>query len=86
LTALEVLDRIIADDRLGSYRTIEGIETSLRLLSLRLQARFGRDLQLDHGVAESVEHFSELRGDFEEFFPQLQEHIRLATSGVAPVG
>jgi acyl carrier protein phosphodiesterase len=72
--AQAALERMINEDRLGSYRRLDGIEASLRRVSLRLAARSGRDLGLERGVSELVANFEELRGDFAEFFPQLQAH------------
>ena len=70
--AQAALERMISEDRLGSYRRLEGIETALRRVSLRLATPIGRDLGLERGVSELVAHFDELHGDFTEFFPQLQ--------------
>jgi len=70
--AQAVLERMISEDRLGSYRRLDGIEESLRRVSLRLAARIGRDLGLERGVSELVANFESLRADFAEFFPQLQ--------------
>lgn len=72
--AQTALERMISEDRLGSYRRLDGIEASLRRVSLRLAARIGQDLGLERGVSELVANFEGLRGDFAEFFPQLQAH------------
>jgi acyl carrier protein phosphodiesterase len=72
--AQAALERMMREDRLGSYRRLDGIEGSLRRVSLRLAARIGRDLGLERGVSELVANFEGLRGDFAEFFPQLQAH------------
>ncbi len=72
--ARAALERMIREDRLGSYRRLDGIEAALHRVSLRLAERIGRDLGLERGVSELVAHFEELRGDFTEFFPQLQAH------------
>ncbi|HVK10834.1 MAG TPA: ACP phosphodiesterase [Gemmataceae bacterium] len=69
------LGRMIDEDRLGSYRRLDGIAAALRRVSLRLQARTGRDFGLERGVAELVAHFDGLRADFAEFFPQLVAHV-----------
>jgi acyl carrier protein phosphodiesterase len=66
---------MVRDDLLGSYRRVEGIEAALRRLSLRLLSRTGRDLGLERGVGVLVSDFERLRGDFVEFFPQLQGHL-----------
>jgi acyl carrier protein phosphodiesterase len=63
---------MIRDDRLGSYRCLDGIEASLRRVSKRLSARVGREFGLERGISELVANFEGLRGDFAEFFPQLR--------------
>jgi acyl carrier protein phosphodiesterase len=73
--ASAAIERMMTDDRLGSYRRIDGIEASLRRVSLRLEARTGRDFGLERGVAELVTHFEGLQADFAEFFPQLSAHV-----------
>jgi acyl carrier protein phosphodiesterase len=72
--AQAALERMMSEDRLGSYRRLDGIEVSLRRVSLRLAARIGQDLGLERGVSELVANFEGLRSDFAEFFPQLQAH------------
>lgn len=74
--ARAAVERMLHDDRLGSYRHLEGIEASLRRVSLRLEARTGRNFGLERGVTELVAHFEGLRSDFAEFFPQLVTHVR----------
>jgi acyl carrier protein phosphodiesterase len=69
------IERMMCDDRLESYRRLDGIEASLRRVSKRLSARIGRDFGLERGVSELVAHFEGLLGDFAEFFPQLQAHV-----------
>ena len=73
--AQEAIDQMLADDRLGSYRRIDAIGAALRRVSLRLQARTGRDFGLERAVAELTAHFDGLRADFAEFFPQLRAHV-----------
>jgi acyl carrier protein phosphodiesterase len=73
--ARAAVERMLSEDRLGSYRRLEGIEASLRRVSLRLLARVGKDLELERGISELVANFAALRSDFVEFFPQLQSHV-----------
>jgi acyl carrier protein phosphodiesterase len=73
--ARAAVERMMADDRLGSYRRLDGIEASLRRVSLRLAARTGQDIGLERGLSELVANFDELRADFAEFFPQLRAHV-----------
>lgn len=85
--ARAAVERLLADDRLGSYRRLGGIEASLRRVSLRLEARTGRNFGLERGIAELVAHFEGLRADFTEFFPQLVAHVGArqdAEPGAAP--
>lgn len=74
LEATYAVSRMIQDDRLGSYRSLAGIENSLERVSKRLLTRTGKDFGLERGVVELVNHFAALREDFHEFFPQLIEH------------
>lgn len=73
--ARDALERMMSDDRLGSYGRLDGIEAALRRVSQRLWERTGRDLGLERGVSELVAHFDGLRADFDEFFPQLRAHV-----------
>lgn len=70
------IDRMVADDRLGSYRRLEGIAATLHRVSLRLSARIGREFGLEKAISELVEHFDGLDCDFSEFFPELTAHVR----------
>jgi acyl carrier protein phosphodiesterase len=69
------VERMMADDRLGSYRHVEGIEASLRRISMRLSARVGRPFALESAVSELIENMDALGEDFEEFFSELQSHV-----------
>jgi acyl carrier protein phosphodiesterase len=69
------VEGMIAGDWLGSYRRVEGVESALQRVSMRLVMRTGRDLGLERSVSELVDHFDQLRADFAEFFPQLQSRI-----------
>ena len=71
-----VVDRIIADDRLGSYRDVEGIEDALARVSFRLTERTGRDFALEKATSELLAHYDEFAADFEEFFPALQDRVK----------
>lgn len=65
------VDKLLEQDWLRSYATVEGIELALRRMSQRLTERFDRPVQLHTAVADLVEHDAALRGDFHAFFPQL---------------
>ena len=73
--ARAAVERMLSEDRLGSYRRLDGIEAALRRVSLRLAARTGRDFGLERGLSDLVAHFDGLRDDFAEFFPQLRAHV-----------
>lgn len=73
--AQATLDRIIEHDLLGQYLHVEGVERSLRRLSMYLSSRWGRDFALDSSVAVLREQESDLAADFAAFFPQLQQHV-----------
>ncbi len=72
--AQTALDRMVADDRLGSYRQIAGIAAALQRVSMRLSARTGKHFALETAVSELVANFDALRDDFAAFFPELREH------------
>ncbi len=72
--AQQAMHQIAADDRLGAYRGLEGIEDSLRKVSRRLAKRIGRDLELERGIDDLVTHFDGLRDDFSQFFPELHRY------------
>jgi acyl carrier protein phosphodiesterase len=73
--AQAAVNRMLADDRLGFYRQVEGIEAALRRVSIRLAERVGRDFALERMISELHANFDGLKGDFTEFFPQLQAHV-----------
>ncbi len=74
-----VVDAILAEDRLASYRHLDGIKTVLQRMSMRLSARVGRDLRLEQAVSDLIANFDALEQDFMEFFPALQEHVASVT-------
>jgi acyl carrier protein phosphodiesterase len=81
------LGRMLADNRLTSYRTIEGIEATLRRVSQRLEARVGRAFELEKAVSDLRANFEGLRCDFAEFFPLLQAHVAtICADETAPGG
>jgi acyl carrier protein phosphodiesterase len=73
--ARAAVERMMHEDRLGSYRRLAGIESSLKRVSIRLSARLSREFALERAVSELVDNFDGLAGDFEEFFPELQAHV-----------
>ena len=73
--AAATMDRIARHDLLGSYREVEGVERSLRRVSLYLSQKWRRDFALDKSVEDLVAHEAELAADFAEFFPLLRKHV-----------
>jgi len=71
-----LVDRIVRHDLLGQYRSVHGVEESLRRLSMRLAARWKRDFALENSVPVLLANEAALAGDFAEFFPQLQSLAR----------
>lgn len=71
-----VLDRIAAEDRLGSYCNASGIDTALKRLSSYLSGRWSRSVPLELGMADLIEYGDEFAADFAEFFPELTAHVR----------
>jgi acyl carrier protein phosphodiesterase len=79
--ARATLDRIVAHDLLGRYARIDGVEDSLRRISVYLARKWGRDFALAEAVAELRTHEAAFAADFAAFFPQLQRHVaELATT------
>ena len=70
--AQAALDQMISERRLESYRRIEGIQSSLLRVSMRLSARVGKEFELEKAVSERLANFDGLKEDFTEFFPALQ--------------
>jgi len=68
----QVLARIIREDRLGSYRHLEGIQTALRSVSRRLSVRTGRHFHLEEALGPMLEQIDDYQADFEAFFPELR--------------
>lgn len=65
------VDRMIEQDWLGSYASVEGIRLALERLSLRLSRRFEREVDLAAAVTDMLQCRAELADDFRLFFPEL---------------
>ena len=71
-----VIYRLIAEDWLGSYVSLVGIENTLARISWRLNRRnSNRQYDLTRAIDELTNNYEELERDFQLFFPQLQSHI-----------
>lgn len=67
-----VVRRLMVEDWLGSYRTLEGIENTLARISWRLNRRSQRNYNLTLAIAQLTDNYCLLERDFKQFFPQLQ--------------
>lgn len=65
------LDRMRAENWLESYGDAAGVRLTLQ----RMSRRFRRPVDLAAGVAELEQNYAEFSADFDEFFPQLREHV-----------
>jgi len=81
--AQAAIDRMLCEDRLGSYRRLDGIEASLHRVSARLSARTGKEFALERAISELRVNFDGLRSDFAEFFPLLQGHVETISAASA---
>jgi len=73
--ARSAIDYILDDDRLTSYRSMDGIGLALGRLSKHLSARLNKPIALDRGISDLQASFGDLQSDFLEFFPLLQNHV-----------
>ncbi|MGE5657998.1 MAG: ACP phosphodiesterase [Actinomycetota bacterium] len=67
----QVLPRLMTEDWLNSYQTIEGIYLTL----LRLSRRLKRENNLALALHDLVNHYQELEADFLTFFPEAIEYV-----------
>jgi len=65
-----------AEDHLGAYVRIEGVEAALRRISHRLFVRTNRAVALENAAASLKTHYPGIGEDFAAFFPQVQNHAR----------
>jgi len=70
-----LVDRLVRHDLLGQYRSIAGVEQSLRRLSMRLTQRWRRQFALERSIPALLANEAALAADFAEFFPQLRLNI-----------
>ena len=71
LSARQVIIHLIAEDWLGSYYSLSGVEDSLKRLSGKLTRRRNKLYNLNPAIAELDLHYTELEQDFNQFFPEL---------------
>lgn len=65
------LPRMIEEDWLGSYQTLEGAGIAIDRISGRLRRRFGRENTLKGAIGEVERNYEELERNFNAFFPEL---------------
>jgi acyl carrier protein phosphodiesterase len=66
-----ILNRMISDNWLGCYATLEGIDLTFQ----RIATRLTRPTALADGVIDLRANYDALAGDFEKFWPLLVEHV-----------
>ncbi len=65
-----------AEDWLGAYRNVAGVENTLERISKRLSMRLSRSFMLNQAVSELTTHYGEFEDDFQEFFPELFLYVQ----------
>jgi len=78
------LPRMIEEDWLGSYRTMEGAGTAIDRISGRLRRRFGRENTLKGAIEEVERSYEELDRNFNAFFPELIAFVESLRAGDEP--
>ena len=69
-----IVTRLVEQDWLSCYATVEGMQLVLWRMSRRLSARFSRPVHLESAVRELRTLGPELADDFDAFFPELIEY------------
>lgn len=67
----EILQVMIEEDWLGSYRELEGIGLALDRIAIRIKRRFGRENSLPGAAEEIARNYGALEDNFSAFFPEL---------------
>jgi acyl carrier protein phosphodiesterase len=68
-----VIEKMVREDWLRSYATVEGIDLTFRRISRRLQ----RENPLDTAIEELERNYEPLREHFHSFFPQVAARFRI---------
>jgi acyl carrier protein phosphodiesterase len=71
------IEKMMREDWLRSYRSIEGIDRTFKRISQRLR----RDTALCSAVEDLEIHYDVLNGHFLQFFPQLMGHLGRESTG-----
>ena len=72
----QVLQVMIEEDWLGSYRELEGIGLALDRIAIRLKRKFGRENSLPGAAEEIARNYGALEDNFRVFFPELISFAR----------
>ncbi|BAZ52685.1 hypothetical protein NIES4103_53500 [Nostoc sp. NIES-4103] len=72
----QVINRVIAEDWLGAYRNVVGVENTLGRISKRLSQKLNRSFVLTGAVSELTINYDAFELDFQEFFPELLSHVQ----------
>ncbi len=67
----KMLEVMIEEDWLGSYRELEGIGRALDRIAIRLERKFGRGSSLAGAAEEAARNYGALEENFRAFFPEL---------------
>jgi acyl carrier protein phosphodiesterase len=70
--AERIIEKMVREDWLRSYLTIEGIDKTFK----RISKRIGRNNNLGAAVEDLEVNYDSLNADFLRFFPQLITHLR----------
>jgi acyl carrier protein phosphodiesterase len=71
----DLIEYLVREDRLYSYRKLDGIEAALQRMSLRLTMRWKKSVRLQDAVPPVRLDGEEMEKDFLEFFPQLMAYV-----------
>ncbi len=66
-----ILPRLISENWFGSYKTVSGVELTLK----RISKRFKREIALNESIEEIVLNYDKLEENFFNFFPQLISYV-----------
>ncbi|MEM8739261.1 MAG: ACP phosphodiesterase [Planctomycetota bacterium] len=79
-----IMPRMIEQDWLNAYATVDGIALTLERMSARLRERFKREVDLAAAVDELREQYGGFLEDFAAFFPDLVAYACPHRGGMGP--
>ena len=74
------IQRMLLNDWLGSYSTIQGMIDILEMMSTHMTQRLGRDIQMTSAIDDLVEPDQLLTADFKAFFPALMDQLKITVN------